>query len=78
MIAANRFSVSSDSSGTVSKLASDALVSVHGSGVRFHGSDLIDSGVGDRGSIVAAVLHKFSKLNASNGDCLIVSYNASV
>ena len=71
-IAANRFSVGSDSSGTVSKLASDASVSVCGSGVGFHGSDSIDSGVGDRGSVVVAVLHKFSKLNASNGVCSIV------
>ena len=72
MIAAKRFSVGSDSSGTVSKLASDTLVLVCGSGVRIHGSDLIDLGVGDCGSVVAAVLHKFSKLNASNGNCLIV------
>ena len=72
MIAANRFSVGLNSSGTVSKLASDASVSVHGSGVGFHGSDSIDSGVGDHGSVVAVVLHKFSKLNASNGVCSIV------
>ena len=72
MIAANRFSVGSDSSGTVSKLVSDALVLVCGSGVRFCSSDSIDLGVGDCGSIVVAVLHKFLKLNASNGDCSIV------
>ena len=71
-IAANRFLVGSDSSGTVSKLASDASVSVHGSGVGSRGSDSIDSGVGDCGSVVVAVLHKFSKLNASNGVCSIV------
>ena len=71
-IAANRFSIGSDSSGTVSKLASDTSISVHGSGVGFRGSDSIDSGVGDCGSVVAAVLHKFSKLNASNGICSIV------
>ena len=34
--------------------------------------DSIDSGVGDRGSVVAAVLHKFLKLNASNGVCSII------
>ena len=71
-IAANRFSVGSDSSGTVSKLASDASVSVRGSGVGFRGSDSIDSGVGDRGSVVVAVLHRFLKLNASNSVCSTV------
>ena len=34
--------------------------------------DLIDSGVGSRGSVVAGVLHRCSKLNASNGRCSIV------
>ena len=72
MIAANRFSVGSDSSGMVSKLASDVSVSVCGSGVRICGSNSIDLGVGDCGLVVAAVLHRFLKLNALNGDCSIV------
>ena len=71
-IAANRFSVGSDNSGTVSKLASDVSVSVRGSRVGPCGPDSTDSGVGDRGSAVVGVLHKFSKLNASNGVCSIV------
>ena len=71
-IAANRFSAGSDNSGTVSKLASDVSVSVRGSGVGFCGSDSIDSGVRDRGSVVVGVLHRFSKLNASNGVCSTV------
>ena len=71
-IAANRFSAGSDNSGTVSKLASDVSVSVRGSGVGFFGSDSIDSGVRDRGSVVVGVLHRFSKLNASNGVCSTV------
>ena len=72
MIAVNRFSAGSDSSGTVSKLASDVSVSFGGSGVKFGGSDSIDSGVGVRDSVVADVLHKCSKLNVSKGHCSIV------
>ena len=72
MIAANRFSAGSDSSGTVLKLASDVLVLADGSGFKFGGSDSIDSGVGVHDSVVAGVLHKCLKLNVSKGRCLIV------
>ena len=72
VMAANSCSTGSDSSGTVSKLASDVSVSVQGSEVGICGSDSIDSGVGDHGLVVAGVLHKCLKLNASNGRCSIV------